>query len=371
MRRTWAIVEREMRRFRRSPILIMMSMVMPIVQLVVLGYAFGGNVKHLKLAIVDQDHGVPAVRMRELTSAVASGAKTIDTVVYADPGRALTDLRDGRVNGVLTIPPDFSRRVLAKNDPRIALIEDNTDNFVSVAMASTLGGLVSSYSPAVKVPARVSADPTLDVVEVYPYVPYVQYLLPGSVVMSIFVMVMIGGGIIFIDDKARGLHEGYLVTPITKLELIAGFNISGTIKAVLAGMVLMVVGSLIAGVPNPLDPLRMFRLLVVVVITSFSLISLMFLLMVRVTDPLLPRAMFGVLNTVLYFPSGAVYPQQGFPGWLQAIAVVDPFTYAVHAFKCLLLKNTGFGAIAFDLVFLSAFSALAMTLATRLFKRTL
>ena len=53
--------------------------------------------------------------------------------------------------------------------------------------------------------------------------------------MSIFMMVMIGGGIIFIDDKARGLHEGYLVTPITKLELIAGFNISGTIKAVLAG----------------------------------------------------------------------------------------------------------------------------------------
>ena len=70
--------------------------------------------------------------------------------------------------------------------------------------------------------------------------PYIQYLLPGSVVMSIFMMVMIGGGIIFIDDKARGLHEGYLVTPITKLELIAGFNISGTIKAVLAGMFLMI-----------------------------------------------------------------------------------------------------------------------------------
>jgi len=112
-------------------------------------------------------------------------------------------------------------------------------------------------------------------------------------VMSIFMMVMIGGGIIYIDDKARGLHEGYLVTPITKLELIGGFNISGTIKAVIAGMFLMVVGSFIAGIPSPLDPLRLLRLFVVVVVTSFSLISLMFLLMVRVTDPLLPRAMFG------------------------------------------------------------------------------
>jgi ABC-type multidrug transport system permease subunit len=370
MGRTWAIIERELRRFRRSPILIVVSMVFPIVQLVVLGYAFGGNVKHLRLAIVDQDHGVPAVRVRELASAVASGARTIDPIEYADQGQAIADLRNGRVNGVLTIPPDFSRRVLAKSEPRVALIEDNTDNFVSVALAGTLGGLVASYGQPQKAP-RVPSQPALDVVEVYPYVPYVQYLLPGSVVMSIFMMVMIGGGIIFIDDKARGLHEGYLVTPITKFQLIAGFNISGTIKAVLAGTFLMVIGSIIAGIPNPFDPLRLFRLFVVIVITAFALISLMFLLMVRVTDPLLPRAVFGVLNTLLYFPSGAVYPQQGFPGWMQVIAVMDPFTYSVHAFKNLLLKNTGFEAITYDLGFLLAFSVVAMTAATMLFKRTL
>jgi ABC-2 type transport system permease protein len=184
-------------------------------------------------------------------------------------------------------------------------------------------------------------------------------------------MVMMGGGIIFIDDKARGLHEGYLVTPITKLELVAGFNISGAIKAVLAGAVITVIGSLIAGVPNPLDPVRFLRMMLVVSITSFALISLMFLLMVRVSDPLVPRAIFGVLNTVLYFPSGAVYPQQGFPGWMQVIAAVDPFTYSVHAFKSLLLKNTGFGAIASDLTFLAVFSVVAMTAATLLFRRSL
>lgn len=370
MGRTWAIIERELRRFRRSPVLIAMSMVMPIVQLVVLGYAFGGNVKHLKLAIVDQDHGVPAVRVRELASAAASGAHTIDTIDYADQGQAILDLRNGRVNGVLTIPPEFSRRVLARNEPRVALIEDNTDGFVSVALAGTLGSMLASYNQPARTP-RIAGTASLDVVEIYPYVPYVQYLLPGSVVMSIFMMVMIGGGIIYIDDKARGLHEGYLVTPIKKLELIAGFNISGTIKAVLAGMFLLIIGSLIAGIPNAFDPLRLLRLFVVVVVTSFALISLMFLLMVRVSDPLLPRAVFGVLNTVLYFPSGAVYPQQGFPGWMQVIAVADPFTYAVHAFKSLLLKNTGFAAISYDLTFLMIFSVVALSAATALFKRSL
>jgi ABC-type multidrug transport system permease subunit len=370
MGRMWAIIERELRRFRRSPILIVVSMVFPIVQLVVLGYAFGGNVKHLKVAIVDQDHGVPAVKVREYALAIASGAQTIDTIDYADQGQALSDLRNGKVNGVLTIPPEFSRRVLEKAEPRVALIEDNTDNFVSAALAATLGGMVSAYNRPAASP-RVAGQATLDVVEVYPYVPYVQYLLPGSVVMSIFMMVMIGGGIIFIDDKARGLHEGYLVTPITKLELIAGFNISGTVKAVLAGTFLTIIGSLIAGVPNPFNLLRLFRLFVVIVVTAFALISMMFLMMVRVSDPLLPRAVFGVLNTLLYFPSGAVYPQQGFPGWMQVIAAVDPFTYAVHAFKSLLLKNTGFEAITYDLMFLMIFSVIAMSAATMLFKRTL
>ena len=370
MSRMWAIVERELRRFRRSPILIVVSMIFPLCQLVILGYAFGGNVKHLRLAVVDQDHGLPAVKIRELAEAAASGARTLDLVDYADEGEAIRDLRNGAVNGVLTIPPEFSRRVLAKNQPRIALIEDNTDNVVSGALASNLSSMLIAYNEP-PTAERVPAKAMLDVVEVYPYVPYIQYLLPGSIVMSIFMMVMIGGGIIFIDDKARGLHEGYLVTPISKLELIAGFNISGTIKAVLAGFVIMLIGSVIAGVPNPFDLMRILRLLVVIVVTAFALISMMFLLMVRVSDPLMPRAIFGVLNTVLYFPSGAVYPRQGFPPWMQAIATVDPFTYAVHAFKSLLLKNTGMEAITTDLLYLIAFSVVAMTAATSLFRRTL
>src|SRR5438067_11763687 len=180
MQRTWAIIERELRRFRRSPALIVLSMVFPIVQLVVLGYAFGGNVKHLKVAVVDQDHGVPAVKVRELASAVSSGAQTIDTIEYADQGQALTDLRNGRVNGVLTIPPEFSRRVLARNEPRVALIEDNTDNFVSVALAGTMASMMGAYAQPAAMP-RINGQPTLDVVEVYPYLPYIQYLLPRSI----------------------------------------------------------------------------------------------------------------------------------------------------------------------------------------------
>jgi len=370
MHRMLAIIERDLRRFRRSPALIVMSLIFPIMQLVVLGYAFGGQVKNLKLAIVDQDQRLPAVKMHELTQAVMANAKTFNTIDYADEGQALNDLRNGRVNGVLTIPAGFSERVFDKNEPRIALIEDNTDGFVSSAMIGSVTGLVAAYNePTLK--ARRGTLPQLDIVEVYPYVPYIQYLLPGSIVMSIFMMVMVGGGIIFIDDRARGLHEGYLVTPITKLALITGFNLAGTVKAVMAGCVLMTLGAIIAGIPNPFDPMRMLRVFTVIVIASLALVSMMFLLMVRVTDPLTPRAIFGVLNSLLFFPSGAVYPQQAFPGWMQVIAKVDPFTYIVHALKSLMLKNTGFGAISFDLTYLLLFAIVSMFIAALLFKRTL
>jgi len=93
--------------------------------------------------------------------------------------------------------------------------------------------------------------------------------------------------------------------------------------------------------------------------------------MVRVDDPLVPRAMFGVLNTLLFYPSGAMYPIASFPAWLRAIAVVDPFTYIIHGLKAVILKDGGFQAIQFDLLFLFVFGIGTLLIATPLFKRTL
>ncbi len=370
MHRIWAIIERDLRRFRRSPVLVIVSILMPLVQLVVLGYAFGGKIKHLHVGVVDEDHGVPAIQIKEMCQAVAANASTFDTIFYADKASALRDLRNGKINGVLNIPPNFSRKVLAGANPRIALVEDNTDQFSASALQASFDGLLGAYNGPDLQP-RTSAQATLSVVEIYPYVPYIQFLLPGTIVLSIFVSAMIGGGIIFIDDKARGLHEGYLVTPIRKFELILGFTLAGAAKAIIAGAVLITVGSLIAGIPDPLNPLRMAKMFILVVATAMALISMMFLIMVRISDPLVPCAIFGMLNTVLYFPSGAVYPTESFPGWMKAISVVDPFSYAVHGFKELILKNTGLMAISSDLAFLIGFTVLTLGAATLLFRRTL
>src|SRR6516225_9074178 len=169
MHRIWAIIERDLRRFRRSPVLVIVSIIMPLVQLVVLGYAFGGKVKNLQIGVVDQDHGVPAVQLKEMCQAVAANARTFETIAYSDLSAALRDLRAGQLNGVLNIPPQFSRKLLAGANPRLALIEDNTDQFSSSALSGALAAMLPAFrSPAV--PARMTANATLDIVEVYPYV---------------------------------------------------------------------------------------------------------------------------------------------------------------------------------------------------------
>ena len=139
----------------------------------------------------------------------------------------------------------------------------------------------------------------------------------------------------------------------------------------MTGVVITVVGSLLAGVGTIFNPGTIVGLVVMIGLTSVALNSMMFLLMVRIEDPLVPRAMFGILNTLLFFPSGAIYPIQAFPAWLQAIAKVDPFTFAVHGFTCLLLKETGLTAIVPDMIYLSIFAVVTLALAVPLFKRTL
>jgi len=99
---------------------------------------------------------------------------------------------------------------------------------------------------------------------------------------------------------------------------------AGAIKAALAGVSLTVIGSLMAGLGVIFHPEALAELFCLIVVTSIAFNGMMFLLMVRVDDPLVPRAMFGVLNTLLFYPSGAMYPIAAFPRWLQAIAIVDP-----------------------------------------------
>jgi ABC-2 type transport system permease protein len=370
MNRFLAIVERELRKFFRSPVLMIMSMMLPIVQLIILGHAYGGHIVGAKVAVVDLDGGPQAVKVHEAFDSVAANIATFKTIPYTDENQAKEDVRTGKVDAAVMIPTQYSRRVYAQDAPRIGLVVDNSDQVMSGSLESEMQSLVDALNQPV-IQDRVVKNIALEIVELYPYVEYMKYLLAGSIALAMYISVMIGGGMLYIDDKARGVHEGYLVTPITKLELVMGLNVAGAVKALLAGISITVIGSLMAGLGTIFRVREDFNLLLLIIGTSLAFNGMMFLMMVRVDDPLVPRAMFGVLNTLLFFPSGAISPVAAFPKWLQAIAIVDPFTYAIHGFKAILLKDGGFVAIRGDLAYLFCFGIGTLLIATPLFKRTL
>src|SRR5437016_2178614 len=297
--RMMAIVERDLRKFFRSPALMLAAMVFPLVQLIVLGNAFGGKIRDAQLGVVNNDGGPQAIRVIEALRSVQSNARTFHPVVYADEKEMVSDVRTGKLNAGLVIPPQFSRNVYEQVRPRIGLVLDNTDNFMTATFEDNMTQLVLALDQP-DIEPRVIQQIELQVVELYPYIEYMKYLLPGTITLAMFVSVMIGGGIVYIDDKARGVHEGYLVTPITKLELVLGLNLAGALKAMASGVVLTLVGSLIAGV-NIFHPIMMLQCFMLIICTSFAFVSMISMMMARVDDPIIPRAIFGILNTLLFF----------------------------------------------------------------------
>ena len=111
MQRILAIIEREMRRYMRSPALIFIALVLPLGQLIILGNSFGGKVQGVRLAVVDEDHGPEARRVREALQSVESTAKTFQVDLYQTEGEALRRMEDA-CRGVKVGDPVFTARRL-------------------------------------------------------------------------------------------------------------------------------------------------------------------------------------------------------------------------------------------------------------------
>ena len=108
--------------------------------------------------------------------------------------RAREDVREGRLEGALIIPPQFSRRFYAGENPQLGMVVDNSDQFMESSLQSKMQELVDSLNQPAASAQRITNEVALEMIELYPYVEYLKYLLPGSITLAMFVSVMIGGG---------------------------------------------------------------------------------------------------------------------------------------------------------------------------------
>jgi ABC-2 type transport system permease protein len=147
MVRLLAVIERDLKKFKRNPIVIAMSVIMPILYLVILGNSFQGKLKSLPLVVVDQSSGPYSKRLMENLRAVEAGPETFTLINQTDEGDAVEGVRQGRYKAALIIPHDFDMRVSVKNRAEVGLFLDNTDSISADTLRSYIGGAFRFLDP--------------------------------------------------------------------------------------------------------------------------------------------------------------------------------------------------------------------------------
>jgi ABC-2 type transport system permease protein len=179
---------------------------------------------------------------------------------------------------------------------------------------------------------------------------------------------MVAGGLQVLEDRMFGYHEGYLVTPISTGTLVAGHILAGSLVASIAG--LLVLFAILVVTPVPLSGAGALAMSAgTVFLTALAIAALWFLLFARARHSSILRGMFGIINVLLFFPSGALYPVESYPAWLRVISNIDPLTHGVRALRDLLLRGAPPSVCLPAWVFLATFSLVCGVLTQVLFRR--
>ena len=371
MVKLFAVVERDLKKFKRNPMVLAMSILMPIIYLLILGNSFQGKLQALPLVIVNNDSGFYARRLVDNLRAVEVQPQTLTIINAIDAKKAIDGVRDGEYKALLIIPPDFSKNVNLKARPEVGLFLDNTDAISADAIKGAVNGaLTSIYSDYVPIRERTDEAYLRDI-NLYRQVDYYQSLVPGVVIMAIFLGALTTGAFNLVMDRFLGIDESYLLTPLSKSHIVGGLIISGLSITTLIAVLIFTVSMIITGIPLSKGIEQSASILIVIILTTLCLLSLMFVMIGRVNHPRIVGVLSGFLNVILFFPSGAIYPIASFPGWLRAFAKINPEAYAVNALKSILFKGENITGIFGDVTFLIIFTFVMMMIAIVTFKRTL
>jgi len=373
MNRIYALIERDLRKFLRNPFVVGVSIAMPIVYLIIMGSSFQGELKSLSVAVVDEDNGEYGRRILSNLRALQKGPASIHVITVKDKSSAMNSLEDGLFKAVLVIPRDFSRKVIRAETSDVGLFLDNVETISAATVERAVRGAVAevfvNFIPVRHDRGRVSVR----AINTYGKIDYDQGLIPGVVIMAIFIGAMTTGVFNIVMDRFLGIDESYFLTPLSRLDIVVALVISGLMVTTILALIVLCLSGLTAGlyIWSLLNFEGFLSVLAVVVLSALSLQGLMFLVMGRATHPRILGIMGGFLNVIFFFPSGAIYPVESFPRWLQLFAAVNPETYSVHALKAVIFKGAGLHTISGDLVFLAGFSFVALTVSILTFKRTL
>lgn len=368
-----SIIRKEFIQIFRDPRTLVLVIVMPMLQLFLLGYAATTDVKNISLAVWDQSQSQPS---RALLDAFrAANYFSIDYPVRSD-GEYKELIEQGKIRAALIIPPDYEVRLL-EGKAQVSLVLDGSDATVGGTALSTarligqsyatkvlteqaaLTGRPSSFHPPLDVRTQVWYNP--DLIAAY-------FNVPGVIGMILYFITTLLTASSIVRERERGTIEQLIVTPIRSWELVVGKILPYSILALIDMVEVLIIGHWWFKVPIKGDLGLIFALSGLFLISSLG-IGLFASTIANTQQEAFITVMVTMLPSI--FLSGFFFPIEAMPRFLQYVSAIVPLRYYLVIIRALLLKGVGLSALQNEVLALTIFAVVIMGIAALRFRKRL
>ena len=366
-----AVLAKEFTQLIRDRLTYAMILGVPIVQLLLFGYAINSDPKHLPTAVLVQDQG-------QFSRSILGALQRSDYFRIDHVARSPAELDDllerGSAQFAITIPGDFSRRVVRSDKPQILVEADASDPAATGGAVAALASLPqNALMHDLKGPlARTAAgEQPFEVVVQRRYNPEgltAYNIVPGllGIVLSMTLVMMTALGMT--REAERGTMETLLATPLRPIEVMVGKLTPYVLVGVLQATVILTMARLLFGVPMAGGWAALILGLFLFIIGS---LSLGFLISTAARNQLqaMQMAFFYMLPSILL--SGFLFPFRGMPDWAQWIGTVIPVTHMLRVVRGAMLKGVGIAEALPSLAALTLFVLIVAAIAVKQYRTTL
>lgn len=370
-RRLGALLMKEFIQMRRDRITFAMMLGVPLMQLLLFGYAINSDPKGLPAALV-------ATSNDRFTRAMVSALQITDYYrfvrVVQSAAEAEAMMASGEVLFVVTIPSDFSRRVERGDYPTLLIEADATDPAAASGAISTLSTVAAQAllrEQGKQAEAQEQAKSQLQVIVHRRYNPegISQYNIVPALLGVILQMTMVMmTSMALTRETERGTMENLLAMPASPTEIMFGKVLPYLVVGAVQVAVVLTASKLLFGVPF-VGSLALLLSTVLAFVLALVLLGYTISTMARTQMQAMQLTFFFFLPSILL--SGFMFPYRGMPGWAQVFGEVLPLTHFLRIIRAVMLKGADFQAIAMEVAALGVFIAFFATVALFRFRRTL
>ncbi|HUF14118.1 MAG TPA: ABC transporter permease [Longimicrobiales bacterium] len=371
--RLMAIARKELRQLRRDPPTLGMMFGVPVIQLLLFGFAIRTDVRDLPLAIYD---AAPSSESRELAARLEATGNYRIAARANGYDEAHEWLTEGRVRAALIIPPDYARRLLRGERAPAQLLIDAADPMASqsaIAAAGTLAlatldaatGTASLLEPAAR--GRGSID--LRVRPLYnPGLRTPTYIVPGIIGVLLSLTLMLITSLALVRERERGTLEQLIVTPITRSELMVGKVAPYVVIGYVQMTAVLLLGWLVFDVPVR-GSLTLFYVISLAFIIANLGLGLFFSTVARNQQQAMMLGFMFLLPNILL--SGFMFPREAMPEAAQWLGAALPLTYYLEVLRGIILRDAGLAALWQETAILAGFALLLLGGSVVRFSKTL